>query len=145
MKKAVLTTLLIGLGSLFGADHTVELLNKGKDGAQVFEPGFVYAQPGDTITFVATDPTHNVKSVVIPAGAQDFKSPGATMKKGEKYTITLSKEGVYVYECTPHTPMGMVGIIQVGKATNADKINEGIFKQKKAQERLSLYAKEIKK
>lgn len=145
MKKAVVMTLLVGFGSLFSADHIVELLNKGKDGAQVFEPGFVYAQPGDTITFVATDPTHNAKSVLVPAGAQEFKSPGATMKKGEKFTVTLSKEGVYVYECTPHTAMGMVGIIQVGKATNADKVTENIFKQKKAQERLSLYAKEIKK
>ena len=110
------------------------------------EPAFVHIQPGDTITFVATDPTHNARSVVIPAGAEKFQTPQSMMRnKGEKFTIKPNKEGVYVYECIPHTPMGMVGIFQVGKATNAAAINDGIFKQPKAKERLGKYIQQIKK
>jgi len=37
-------------------------------------------------------------------------------------SITLDKEGVYVYQCDPHLIMAMVGVIQVGEAVNMDEI-----------------------
>ena len=37
---------------------------------------------------------------------------------GEDVAITFSEEGVYLYKCTPHLVLGMVGVIQVGRATN---------------------------
>ena len=40
----------------------------------------------------------------------------------EKITIELNTEGVYVYQCTPHIALGMIGVIQVGEATNLDNI-----------------------
>ncbi|MEM9603209.1 MAG: pseudoazurin [Pseudomonadota bacterium] len=95
------------------ADHTVKMLNNGADGLMVFEPGFIRAEPGDTVTFVATDAGHNTASVVVPDGATAWN--GAM---GEEVTITLDKEGVYVYQCTPHLVMAMVGVIQVGSAVN---------------------------
>ena len=33
---------------------------------------------------------------------------------GENFTITVGKEGAYVYQCTPHVGAGMVGAIVVG-------------------------------
>ena len=38
----------------------------------------------------------------------------------ENTVVTLDKEGVYIYKCTPHNVMGMAGVIQVGKASNKD-------------------------
>lgn len=145
MRKVVCTMLLVACSLVYAKDHEVKMLNKGADGTMVFEPGFVHAEPGDNVIFVATDPTHNAKSVLVPDGAASFQSPGNTMKKGEKFTVNLSKEGVYVYECVPHTSMGMIGIIQVGKATNANKATDALFKQKKAKERFAKYAAQIQK
>lgn len=145
-KNLLALAFLAACSLAFAKDYEIKMLNKGAEGPMVFEPAFVHIQPGDTITFVATDPTHNARSVVIPAGAEKFQTPQTMMRnKGEKFTIKPNKEGVYVYECIPHTPMGMVGIFQVGKATNAAAINDGIFKQPKAKERLNKYIQQIKK
>ena len=42
----------------------VKMLNKGAEGAMVFEPAFVKAAVGDTINFVSTDKGQDRKSVV---------------------------------------------------------------------------------
>lgn len=95
----------------------VHMLNKGADGAMVFEPGFVAAQPGDIIRFVATDKGHNVEAIkgMLPEGVEVFKS-----KMGETFELTPTVEGVYGVKCTPHAGMGMVGLIQVGAPINLE-------------------------
>ena len=35
-------------------------------------------------------------------------------------SVTLDTEGVYVYECTPHAMMAMVGVIKVGDVAVGD-------------------------
>ena len=62
---------------------------------------------------------HNSQSVpgLIPSSASSWN--GAM---NEKITIELNTEGVYVYQCTPHIALGMIGVIQVGEATNIDNI-----------------------
>ncbi len=35
--------------------------------------------------------------------------------------MTFSQEGVYIYKCLPHVVLGMVGVIQVGKAVNLEQ------------------------
>ena len=97
--------------------HEVKMLNKGADGVMVFEPAFVAAQPGDTITFVPTDKSHNAETVkgMLPEGAESFRS-----KPNEEFSVTLDKEGLYGIKCTPHYGMGMVMVVQVGEATNLD-------------------------
>ena len=95
----------------------VKMLNKGTDGAMVFEPVFVTAAVGDTITFVSTDKGHNVEGIegMLPEGFEPFKS-----KMGEDYSLIVTAEGLYGVKCTPHYLMGMVGLIQVGAAVNLD-------------------------
>ncbi len=97
--------------------HTVQMLNKGEDGAMVFEPAFVQAQPGDIITFVPTDAGHNAATLedLIPEGAEAFEGG-----MGEEISITVTEEGLYGVECTPHKMMGMVALIQVGEPTNLE-------------------------
>lgn len=97
--------------------HEVQMLNKGADGMMVFEPAFVAAQPGDTITFVPTDKSHNAETIegMLPEGAEKFRS-----KPNEEFSVTLEEEGIYGIKCTPHYGMGMVMVVQVGEATNLD-------------------------
>ncbi|MBY5838540.1 pseudoazurin [Rhizobium leguminosarum] len=110
---ATTAALIASAAPLMAADHEVRMLNKGADGAMVFEPGFVKVAPGDTVTFVPTDKSHNVETFkgLIPDGAQEFKS-----KANEQYQAKFDVPGAYVIKCTPHVGMGMVALIQVGDA-----------------------------
>ena len=47
----------------FAENFEVKMLNKGAEGAMVFEPAFVKAAVGDTVTFVSTDKGHNVEAI----------------------------------------------------------------------------------
>ncbi|MBB3312338.1 pseudoazurin [Rhizobium sp. BK196] len=108
---AAAAVLMTSAAPLMAADHQIQMLNKGADGAMVFEPGFVKIAPGDTVTFVPTDKSHNVETYkgLIPDGAAEFKS-----KPSEQYQAKFDVPGAYVIKCTPHAGMGMVALIQVG-------------------------------
>lgn len=109
------TTLLLLAGPLlfsapaFAAEHVVKMLNNGAGGMMIFEPAALSVNVGDTVKFEATDMAHNTASVLTPAGATPWR--GAM---NEEVSITLNTPGVYVYECTPHAMMAMVGVIKVG-------------------------------
>ncbi|MBX4927429.1 pseudoazurin [Rhizobium binae] len=108
---AATAALIVSAAPLMAADHQVQMLNKGTDGAMVFEPGFLKIAPGDTITFIPTDKSHNVETFkgLIPDGVAEFKS-----KPNEQYQAKFDVPGAYVLKCTPHAGMGMVALIQVG-------------------------------
>ncbi|MBX4975313.1 pseudoazurin [Rhizobium lentis] len=108
---AAAAALVASAAPLMAADHQVQMLNKGTDGAMVFEPGFLKIAPGDTVTFIPTDKSHNVETFkgLIPDGVAEFKS-----KPNEQYQAKFDVAGAYVLKCTPHVGMGMVALIQVG-------------------------------
>ncbi len=111
----------------------VHMLNKGAEGAMVFEPAYIKANPGDTITFVPVDKGHNVESIkdMIPEGAEKFKS-----KINENYVLTVNQPGAYLVKCTPHYAMGMIALIAVGdNPANLDQIVSA-KKPKVVQQRL---------
>ena len=87
------------------------MLNSGSEGYMVFEPALLTVKRGDSVTFVATDLSHNSASIegMIPQGAVPWSG-----KMSEDVTVIFDKEGVYVYHCTPHAMMAMVGVINVG-------------------------------
>lgn len=135
MKRSISVALALAFlaAPAMAADHRVEMLNKGDEGPMVFQPAFVQAEVGDTITFVPTDKSHDVAAIkgMLPEGVEEFKS-----KVNEEYVLTVEKPGLYGIRCTPHTPMGMVGLIQVGgDASNYDALAEGKL-PKRARERL---------
>lgn len=105
-------------GAAYAADHQVQLLNKGEHGVMVFQPNYVEAAPGDTVTFVPTDKGHDAASIdgMIPDGAQPFKG-----EISKPITVTVDKEGVYGVKCVPHYGMGMVALIVVGKPVNLEQ------------------------
>jgi len=114
MKKLTISALMLALsmGVANAADHTVKMLNTGTAGMFVFEPSFLQVEKGDTVTFEATDSGHNAVSELSSGEAWEVGYDGGT--------VTFNKEGVNVYSCTPHKSLGMVGIIQVGAATNKE-------------------------
>lgn len=105
-------------GAAHAADHEVQMLNKSANGVMVFEPNYIDAAPGDTVTFVPTDKGHDAASIdgMIPEGAEPFKG-----EISKPVTITVDKEGVYGVKCVPHYGMGMVALIVVGQPTNLEQ------------------------
>lgn len=114
--SASLAALMLATAA-YAENFEVKLLNKGADGAMVFEPAFVKAAVGDTITFLSTDKGHNVEGIegMLPAGVEAFKSA-----MGADYVLTLTSEGLYGVKCTPHYSMGMVALIQAGAPANQE-------------------------
>jgi len=102
----------------------VLMLNKGAEGAMVFEPAFVKAAVGDTITFISTDKGHNAEDIkgMLPEGVEAFKS-----KMGDDYVLTLTVEGLYGVKCTPHYSMGMVALIQAGAPVNQEAVTSVVL------------------
>ena len=142
--KSIITLLTVFLLSVpaFADDHYVRMLNNGSSGMMVFEPAVLEVSVGDTVNFVATDMAHNSKSVLTPAGATPWN--GAM---NEEISITLDTPGVYIYECSPHAMMAMVGVIKVGdaKVDDATKLFAGQYKSKFVMnnDRLDKYISEM--
>jgi len=103
-------------GAAAAETHEVQMLNRGEAGTMVYEPAFLQIAPGDTVVFVATDPSHNSETIegMIPEGAAPFSS-----RINEEISVTLETEGLYGVKCTPHFAMGMVMTIAVGDVDTA--------------------------
>ena len=110
-----------------GSEHIVQMLNSGSGGTMVFDPPVIKVSVGDTIHFKSTDLSHNSASVagMIPDGADSWAG-----MLSQDISVTLDTEGVYVYQCDPHVMMAMVGVIQVGEATNLDSIKSAAASKK---------------
>ncbi|MHA7971700.1 pseudoazurin [Rhizobium sp. CAU 1783] len=121
------------VGSAVAADFEVHMLNKGKDGAMVFEPAGLKIAAGDSVTFIPTDKGHNAESIkgMIPEGATEFKG-----KMNEQIKVTFSVPGAYGVKCAPHVGMGMVGVVVVGDASANLEAFKAVKLPKKAQERV---------
>lgn len=115
MRTLGLVVCMFVVGVAHAKNIEIKMKNNGTDGIMVFEPGFVTASVGDTVTFVPSDVSHNSSSFVLPSGAKAWVG-----KADQKVSAKLDKEGVYIYKCDPHSTMAMVGVIQVGKASNLD-------------------------
>lgn len=110
-------SLALCAASANAADIEVKMLdNSPTEGIFVFEPSFVKAEVNDTIVFIPANPGHNSRSLLVPSDAQTWKSPF-----NKEFRVKLEKEGVYLYVCDAHKNMGMVGVVQVGKAVNLEE------------------------
>ncbi|MEM7781067.1 MAG: pseudoazurin [Pseudomonadota bacterium] len=89
----------------------IQMLTRDPEtGRQVFSPGVVVAQVGDTIRFVATNPTHQAESIpeMLPAGVTGWEG-----QINEEVEYVVPAPGIYGYKCAPHYAAGMVGVIVV--------------------------------
>tara|TARA_Y100001936_G_scaffold221383_1_gene236309 strand:+ start:1675 stop:2256 length:582 start_codon:yes stop_codon:yes gene_type:complete len=110
-----------------GSEHEIKMLNVGPGGTMVFDPPVIKVSIGDTIHFKAVDLSHNSASVagMMPDGARSWVG-----ELNKDISVTLDTEGIYVYQCDPHVMMAMVGVIQVGEATNLDSIKAAAEEKK---------------
>ena len=107
----VIFTMLFIQFDLYGADHFVKMLNQGSSGVMVFEPAYLKINIGDSVTFESTDAAHNSASIpgMIPSSASSWNGG-----LSQDLTVMFDVAGIYGYQCTPHSMMAMVGVIQVG-------------------------------
>jgi pseudoazurin len=122
LKTVLLATALLASASMSAsaAEHIINMQNKGADGtAMVFEPSFVRAAVGDTVKFVPVDKGHFAVALpgMWPEGVAEAKG-----KPNVEFVVTLEKDGLYGFKCTPHYAMGMVALIQVGNAPITDAV-----------------------
>ena len=60
---------------------------------------------------------------------------------GEEFTYTFNVPGVYLYQCTPHKSMGMIGLVVVdGNTINKDLIAKAKVKGKSKKKLATLIA-----
>lgn len=145
VKKLVISILFFVFSTMVSAqNHQVKLLTMTKDGqSMVMSPGFIKVAKGDSITFIPSDATHNVESVSVPSGAAPFNSA-----MGAEVTITFNNNGVYLYKCTPHFALGMLGVVQVGEPANLQDVKDKWLQIKSGvvmnQERVEQYLAQVK-
>ena len=126
IRKLLIPAIFFVSMPVFAADHTIEMLSSSDGQMMVFKPAVLKINPGDTVTWKASNPGHNTASINEMSPDNSLQWDG---KINEEVKITFSKEGVYGYKCTPHYILGMVGLIVVGDANNnlssAKKFAEG--------------------
>ena len=129
---------------LISAEFEVKMLNQGPGGIMVFDPPVLKVSKGDTVHFKSIDMAHNSESIgdMMPEGGNSW-SGGMS----QDVSVTLNTEGVYVYRCTPHLMMAMVGVIQVGNGNNLDQVKLKAETLKNSfvtnKERLTQYLSEL--
>ena len=103
------------LGTAFAGNVDVEMLNERDDGAKmVYSYDIVDVEVGDTVTWKPTTKGHNVEFIAGPNSAVLPKKS----KLNKEFTHKFEVPGIYLYQCTPHKAMGMIGLVVVDKNTN---------------------------
>lgn len=113
------------------ADHIVKIVSDYDNLRMVFEPKYLQIEPGDRVTWVnEADEEHNVITFPdgFPKGAKAFQSPIMT-KAGEQFFHRFDVPGTYEYHCLPHLPMGMHGLIIVGRMSTNEEFHEPTQKE----------------
>ena len=101
----------------------VNILGKEK---HVFSIKVAKIDIGDTIIWKSVDKGHNVEFVEMPKGVKKFKSK---ISKDAEYKFEIP--GIYLYICTPHKALGMIGLVVVGDdLSNLDKIKKAKMRGK---------------
>ena len=122
MKKLLSTVAIVASLSApaFAADTTIDMLNKRDDGAKmVYSEDVARIDVGDTITWLPKSKGHNVEFIAGPDSAELPKKS----KLSKKVTLSFDVPGVYLYQCTPHKSMGMIGLVVIdGNTNNKDAI-----------------------
>lgn len=117
-----------GDGTATGTDGaTVDVAVGPEDNTLRFVPEEVEISGGDTVSWTARSPGHNVsckpeadRRVELPEDAEPFATyegnrSFAIMEVGETFEHTFTVPGTYVYVCVPHAGQGMIGRVVVGE------------------------------
>ena len=104
----------------------IEMLNKRGKEKMLYGRDVARIDVGQTITWTPDSKAHNVQFVSVPEGVEKVKS-----KLSKEFSYTFEQEGVYLYVCTPHASMGMIGVVVVGESdVNLDEVLDYKFRGK---------------
>ena len=99
---------------------TIEMLNKLGKERMVYSEKVISINTDDEIVWKSKDKGHNVELIGMPTGAKKYKS-----KISKDASYKFEKPGIYLYQCTPHKSMGMIGLVVVSNdKSNLDKIKK---------------------
>ena len=104
----------------------IEMLNKRDKEKMLYSQDVARVEVGQTIIWTPNSKGHNVQFVSVPEGVEKVKS-----KLSKECSYTFEQEGVYLYVCTPHASMGMIGVVVVGESdVNLDEVLNYKFRGK---------------
>ena len=108
---AILGLVFLSTIPAYAGDVTLDMLNKRADGQKmVYSEDIVKVDVGNTVTWLPKSKGHNVHFIAVPDGIKKVKKS----KLNKKYSYTFQTPGIYLYQCTPHKSMGMIGLVVVG-------------------------------
>jgi len=117
--KPIVTTIgiFISLLTLLSSGARADNLTIQTQGIS-FDPQVLIIQPGDTVQWTDMS-VHSSLSVdeLIPEHAEAWQS-----SIGESFEKTFTQEGIYIYQCQPHSKLGMAGAIIVGTPQNLEQL-----------------------
>ena len=99
---------MFSYGVAYAKDIQIDMLNKLGKEKMVYSVDVAKVDVGDTITWLPKDKGHNVHFIKAPDGIKLKKS-----KLNKKFTYKFNTPGIYLYQCTPHKSMGMIGLVIV--------------------------------
>ena len=135
--KVLLFILTLTFSSLAHAKTVeIEMLNKLGKEKMLYSVKLAEVDVNDKIIWKSKTKGHNVEFVVMPKGVKKFKS-----KINKDATYEFKVPGIYLYQCTPHKAMGMIGIVVVGN----DKSNLDAVKKAKMRGKSKKVLKELLK
>ena len=104
----------------FGKTLEIEMLNKLGKEKMVYSIKVAKVDQNDKIIWKHVSKGHNVEFIGMPKGVKKYKSK---INKKAEYEFKIS--GIYLYQCTPHKAMGMIGIVVVaGDKSNLEEIKK---------------------
>ena len=114
----------------------IEMLNKLGKERMLYSVKIAKVNLNDKIVWKSSSKGHNVEFVAMPEGVKKYKS-----KINKDATFEFKIPGIYLYQCTPHKAMGMIGIVVVGD----DKSNLNKIKKVKMRGKSKKVLKELLK
>ena len=104
----------------FAETIEIDMVNKLGKEKMVYSIKVAKVDIGDSIIWKSVDKGHIVEFVEMPEGVEKFKSK---VNKDVEYKFEIP--GIYLYVCTPHKSMGMIGLVVVGDdLSNLDNIKK---------------------
>jgi pseudoazurin len=120
-KKLIFIIFILFYSSMsYGKTIEIDMLNKLGKEKMVYSIKVAKLDLNDKIIWKHVSKGHNVEFIGMPKGVKKFKT-----KINKKAEYEFKKPGIYLYQCTPHKAMGMIGIVVVGgDKTNLEKIKK---------------------
>ena len=120
-RKLILIIFILFYSSMsFGKTIEIDMLNKLGKEKMVYSIKVAKIDLNDKIIWKHISKGHNVEFIGMPKGVKKFKT-----KINKKAEYEFKKPGIYLYQCTPHKAMGMIGIVVVGEdKSNLEKIKK---------------------